>query len=107
MYSLEEFVIAVYCLVDQFYGPFAQRYRLRKRGKAPLFSDTETLTLLIVGRVSWSFYRQRNSCFFSTWQLARLVSSPWLPHDVSSSRGKSLAGDAVFSARFGLPTWRV
>ena len=49
MYSLEEFIIAVYCVVDDFLVPFSKQYRLRKKGFAPGFSDSETITLLLVG----------------------------------------------------------
>lgn len=49
MYSLEEFVIAVYCLVDDFLRVLTRNRPLRGRGIDPMFSDSETLTLLIVG----------------------------------------------------------
>ena len=49
MYSLEEFIIAVYCVVDDFLVPFSEQHNLRKGGFAPAFSDSETLTLLLVG----------------------------------------------------------
>ena len=49
MCSLEEFIIAVYCVVDGFLVLFSERHNLRKGGFAPAFSDSETLTLLLVG----------------------------------------------------------
>jgi Transposase DDE domain len=49
MISLEEFVVAVYCLVDDFLVPFSKQHALRKTGFATAFSDSETLTLLVVG----------------------------------------------------------
>ena len=49
MCSLEEFIIAVYCVVDDFLVPFSKQYRLRKKGFTPAFSDSETITLLLVG----------------------------------------------------------
>jgi Transposase DDE domain len=53
MLSMIEFIIAVYCLVDDAYRAFLQCERggkpLRRRGPAPKLSDSEVITMLIVG----------------------------------------------------------
>jgi len=52
MYTLEEFVIAVYCLlVDELYPTFCRTYgRPRRAGFPPALSDEECLTIEIVGQ---------------------------------------------------------
>ena len=51
MYSLELFLIAIYCLIeDDLYPHFCQTYgRPRRAGFAPALSDSECLTLELVG----------------------------------------------------------
>ena len=49
MYSLEELIIAFYCVVDDFLVPFSKQYHLRQKGFAQGFSDSKTITLLLVG----------------------------------------------------------
>lgn len=51
--DLESFLIAVYCVTDdflhQFLGQHVPRHRLRQRGPAPVLADSEVLTLEIAG----------------------------------------------------------
>ena len=51
MYKIEDFVIAIYCLIeDDLYPAFCQRYGTpRRAGFAPGLSDSECLTIESVG----------------------------------------------------------
>src|SRR3954465_7613391 len=47
--DLETFIVAVFCLADDFVREFTQAGRLRQRGPAPVLADSEVLTVEIVG----------------------------------------------------------
>ena len=47
--DLETFVIAVFCLVDDFVRDLCRGWRLRRRGPAPALADSEVLTIEAVG----------------------------------------------------------
>ena len=49
MLSMEEFIIAVYCCVDDFLKGIQEKYRSRKRGFGPSLTDAEVITMEIVG----------------------------------------------------------
>ena len=49
MYDTEEFIISVFCCVDDFLRQITQGQRIRARGFAPSLSDSEVLTMEIVG----------------------------------------------------------
>lgn len=49
MYSIEEFIIAVFCCVDDVLRTWTNNYPIRSRGFAPRLSDAEVLTMEIVG----------------------------------------------------------
>ena len=47
--DLETFIIAVFCLVDDFVRDLCHGHRLRQRGPAPILADSEVLTVEITG----------------------------------------------------------
>ena len=47
--DLETFIIAVFCLVDDFVRDLCHGRRLRQRGPAPILADSEALTVEITG----------------------------------------------------------
>jgi Transposase DDE domain len=47
--DLETFIVAVFCLVDDFVRDLCRERRLRRRGPAPVLADSEVLTVEIVG----------------------------------------------------------
>lgn len=49
MLSMEEFIIAVYCCVDDFLKCIQEEYRPRRRGFGPSLTDAEVITMEIVG----------------------------------------------------------
>lgn len=49
MYSMDEFIIAVFCCVDDELRAVMQGRRMRHGGFAPSLSDAEVLTMEIVG----------------------------------------------------------
>lgn len=61
---LEDFIIQVYCLVDNWLKKFP--YPLRRRGPAPKLSDAEVITLEVVGEFlghhedkhAWNYFRR-------------------------------------------------
>jgi hypothetical protein len=47
--DLETFIVAVFCLVDDFVRDLCRGWRLRQRGPAPALADSEVLTIEAVG----------------------------------------------------------
>ena len=47
--DLDEFIVAVYCLVDDLMVELLEGRSLRERGPAPLLDDREVITMEIVG----------------------------------------------------------
>jgi len=47
--DLETFIIAVFCLADDFVREFTQAGRLRQHGPEPVLADSEVLTIEVVG----------------------------------------------------------
>src|SRR3954465_5569701 len=47
--DLETFIVAVFCLADDFVREFTQAGRLRQRGPEPVLADSEVLTIEAVG----------------------------------------------------------
>lgn len=72
MFTTEDFIIAVFCCVDHFFPEITQGHRLRKRGFAPRLSDSEVITMEIVGeflgidtdRDIWKYFRNHWREFF-------------------------------------------
>lgn len=46
---LEDFIITVYCLLEEIYSTLQQGKKLRGRGPCPALSDLEVMTMLVVG----------------------------------------------------------
>jgi IS5 family transposase len=72
MYSIEEFIIAVYCCVDDGLRKLTQEEPIRGRGFEPGLSDAEVLTMEIVGEYQhidrdkglWSYFRRHWQSWF-------------------------------------------
>lgn len=47
--SIEEFIISVYCLIEEKYKEIVGDKKLRSRGEDPSLSDCEVITMLIIG----------------------------------------------------------
>ena len=47
--DLETFIVAVFCLVDDFVGDLGRGRKLRQRGPRPILADSEVLAVEIVG----------------------------------------------------------
>ncbi len=77
MYDTEEFIIAVFCCVDDFFRQITQGQRVRARGFAPGLSDSEVLTMEIVGEF------QGRDCERQIWQYFRDHWGKLFPHDFS------------------------
>ncbi len=68
---VEEFIIAVFCLVDDLYKKNVSR-RLRRRGFPPKLTDSEVITMEIVGeflgfdtdKAIWSYFKQHWLSYF-------------------------------------------
>lgn len=66
MCSVEEFIIRVFCIVDDEVNQLLGDHRLRSRGFAPALSDSEVITMEIVGEFQghdsdaaiWKYFRQ-------------------------------------------------
>lgn len=49
MFSTEDFIITVFCNVDDLWQEITQGQKIRRRGFAPSLSDREIITMEIVG----------------------------------------------------------
>lgn len=88
--SLEEFLITVYCLADEFMTHGMGPWPLRSRGPEPKLLDAEVLTMEIVGEFlgldtekgMWSYYRQHWAGWFpalgSRAQFAKHAANLWV-----------------------------
>ena len=47
--DLETFIVAVFCITDDFMRGIAREHKLRRRGPAPVLADSEVLTIEAVG----------------------------------------------------------
>lgn len=71
MYSIEEFIIAVFCCVDDLLEEITQGQPLRAKGFAPALADSEVLTMEIVAEYQgidadqaiWKYFR----CHWLAW----------------------------------------
>lgn len=65
MFSMEEFIIAVYCCVDDLLRNIQKKYPPRGRGFAPSLTDAEVIAMEIVGEFNgidtdkgiWEYFR--------------------------------------------------
>jgi IS5 family transposase len=72
MYSIEEFIIAVFCCVDEWLKPLSEEYPLRSKGFAPALSDSEVITMEIVAeyqgidadKAIWQYFRRHWQAWF-------------------------------------------
>lgn len=88
---VEEFIITVFCWVEKRFGDVTQAVKLRLRGYQPRLSDTEVITMELVGeflgyhgdKAIWAYFRQH-------W-------APWFPG----------LGDRTSFSRQAANLWRV
>jgi IS5 family transposase len=73
MCSIEEFIIAVFCCVDDALSGLTQGRPIRAKGFAPALSDSEVLTMEIVGEYQGIDADQ------AIWQYVRHHWLPWFP----------------------------
>lgn len=93
--SMEEFIITVFCRVDECFEPVTGGVKLRTRGFAPRLSDSEVITMEIVGEMPghdgdeaiWDYFRRHWAAWFpglgdrstfvrqaaNSWQIKRLL----------------------------------
>ncbi|MBW4421507.1 MAG: hypothetical protein KME13_20140 [Myxacorys californica WJT36-NPBG1] len=72
MYSIEEFIIAVYCCVDDQLKTLTKSAPIRGRGFEPGLSDAEVMTIEIAGEYQhydsdkgiWSYFRRHWHSWF-------------------------------------------
>ena len=66
---LDDYIIAVFCLIDDLYSELKQKIKVRKAGYSPTVSDCELITMLLVGELLgladnkkiWLYFKS-NSC---------------------------------------------
>ena len=74
MYTVEEFIIRTFCLIDDELKAVVGTLKLRQRGFEPKLSDAEALTIEVVGEILgynsdteiWSYFRRHWLCLFPT-----------------------------------------
>lgn len=70
--SLEDLIITIYCSIEEIYQEATKGIHLRARGSAPALTDTEVLTMLVVGeylglgsdKKIWLYFSQHWSTWF-------------------------------------------
>ena len=75
MYKVEDFVITIYCLIeDELYPAFCQQHGLpRRAGFPPALSDSECLTVELVGQyLGYTSQKQLYEQMHDRW-------GPWFP----------------------------
>ena len=77
MMSLEQFVIVVYCMVDDLYGAVVGNVRLRARGPAPGLSDVDVIVMEIVGEFL-GYHHDEKLWVYSMCAKPRCGPSPWI-----------------------------
>lgn len=89
MFSIEYFIIAVFCKVDELLKEITQTHRVRAKGFAPALSDSEVLTMEIVAEYQgidtdvgiWKYFRNHWSSWFpslkSRTTFARQAANLW------------------------------
>src|SRR6266568_4548065 len=116
--NLDELIIACFCLIDDLLSLLLQGQRLRQRGFVPFLSESEAITMEIVGtylgfsqdKALFDYFRRHWSHFFpalasvhrTTWvrqasnlwamkeRLWCLIRDDLLPHDPSVARVDSI-----------------
>ena len=72
MFSIEEFIIAVFCCVDDLLQEMTQGQAIRQKGFAPAFGDSEVITMELVAEYQgidadqaiWNYFRRHWSALF-------------------------------------------
>jgi len=89
MLTIEDFVVVVYCLIDDVVTALQRRVRLRSRGFAPALRDSEVLTMVVVGELLgidtdeqiWEYFRRHWRAWFPTLgsrsQFVRQAANRW------------------------------
>ena len=70
--SIEDFIITVFCIIDDELEKFLNGRKLRKRGRKPGLADSEVLTMEIVGEFLgldtdvgiWNYFKTHWNHFF-------------------------------------------
>ena len=70
--SIEDFIISVFCILDKELEKMLQGKKLRRRGKLPQLTDSEVMTMEIVGeflgidcdKSIWEYFRSHWKHFF-------------------------------------------
>src|SRR5262249_53974427 len=70
--SIEEFIITVFCLIDNQLKPLLNGKKLRQRGFAPQLTDSEVITMEVIGeflgfdqdKAIWQYFKNHWSHFF-------------------------------------------
>jgi IS5 family transposase len=89
MLSLEDFIVTVFCFVDDHFKELTQGQRLRSRGFSPALADSEVIAMEIVGEFLgidtdkgiWEYFRRHWLHFFpqlgSRTSFARQAANLW------------------------------
>jgi hypothetical protein len=133
--DLDDFIIAVFCVVDEAITRTSNGRRLRQRGPAPLLADSEVVTMEVVGEylglaqesALFAYFRRHYAHYFpalrslhrttfvrqaaNLWRLKELVwqeALEQLPHDPAVAIADSFPLPVCQFARASLPTlsWR-
>ncbi len=104
MFSIDEFIIAVFCCVDDLLTSVTQGQPIRHGGFAPVLSDAEVLTMEIVGEYRgigtdkgiWQYFHQHWLDWFPT-----LPSRTSFARAGRQSRTIQIAGSATIGRAIG------
>jgi hypothetical protein len=113
---LEDFIILVYCLVDDFYKETTKNITLRHRGPQPKLTDSEVITMDIVGEYLglnhdkniWAYFKIYWKHFFPTLgcrtTYVRQSANLWrIKSMIQAQLSQSFQGDLAMFDGFPIP----
>ena len=118
--SLEEFIITVYCLVDDLCKEILKNIKLRHRGPMPKTTDSEIITMDIVGEYLglkgdkniWEYFKMHWGQFFPALgcrtTYARQSANLWrVKSMIQEKLSQAFAGDLALFDGFPIPTCHI
>ena len=93
MFSTEDFIINVFCCVDDLWHQITQGKKIRKGGFEPSLGDSEVITMEIVGEFLgietdkgiWSYFRPHWLDFFPRIKSRKLLADKHLIYGATNS----------------------
>ena len=78
-YTLEDYIIHVFCLIDDLYTEFCQTHKVRKSRSKLFLANSKIITMLLVGefigiadnKKIWLYFKSNHLDYFSSLSMIR------------------------------------